>query len=143
MKTEAGLKKYIYDWLVGLGLGVVLMDRKAMDDTTKFKTIRTYIVVDFPDGIWDEGPWFRANCTVCIGARDKSRFVADLETLDKACAKFLEQFDMNDDEHGVNLIDVEFVDDYAVGADDHEFQYVFDVFATKDKAEAENLVIDK
>ena len=137
MKTEAGLKKYIKDWLVGLNLGVVLMDRRAMDDTTKMKAIRTYIVVDFPDGIWNEGPWFRANCTVCIGSRDKARFVADLETLDKACAKFLEQFDYNDDENGVSMIDVEFVEDYAVGSDDHECQYVFDVIAERDQTDIE------
>lgn len=131
MKTEAELKKYIFDWLTKLNLGVVLQDRKAMDDTTKVKQLRTYIVVDFPDGMWDEGAWFRANCTVCIGARDKSRYVADLETLDKACAKFLSQFDYKNDKDGVYFIDVEYVDDYANGSDDHEYQYIFDVFANK------------
>lgn len=132
MKSEAGLKKYIYDWLVGLNLGTVLMDRKAMDDTTKLKQHRTYIVVDFPDGIWDEGPWFRANCVVCLGSRDKSRYVPDLDTLDKMSTKFMEQFNRNDDENGVNLIDVEFVGDYPMGSDDHECQYTFDVFGSKD-----------
>lgn len=131
--TEAGLKKYIYDWLVGLGIGQVFMDRKPFDDTTKQRDIRTYIVMDFPDGIMDQGPWYRGICVVCIGCRDKARFIPDLTTLDKQCAKFLAEFNKNDDENGVNLIDVEFEDDYSDGVGNHEFRYSFDVFASKDE----------
>ena len=129
MTSEAGVKKYIYDWLVGLKLGPVFQDRKVWDDTTKLRDLRTYIVVDFPEGITNEGPWFRATCIVCIGCRDKQRFVANLPTLDKACSKFLAEFDKNDDENGVSLIDVNFIGDGQYGDDDHEYQYVFDVFA--------------
>ena len=132
MKSEAGLKKYIYDWLDGLHIGPVFQDRKPFDDTTKLRTDRTYIVYDFPDGITDQGPWFRGICTVWIGCRDKERFVADLETLDKVCAKFLAEFEHNDYENGVSLIDVEFEDDYSDGVGNHEYVYSFDCFASKD-----------
>jgi len=131
MKSEAGLKKYIYDWLVGLGIGPVFLDRKPFDDTTKLRNVRTYIVMDFPDGIVDQGPWYRGICVVCIGCRDKDRFVADLETLDKACSKFLAEFNKNDEENGVNCIDVELEDDYSDMVGNHEYQYSFDVFASK------------
>lgn len=130
--TEAGLKKYIYDWLTGLGIGEVFMDRKPFDDTTKRRDIRTYIVMDFPDGIMDQGPWYRGICIVCIGCRDKVRFIPDLATLDKATSKFLAEFNHNDYEKGVNLIDVEYEDDYSDGVGNHEFRYSFDVFASKD-----------
>lgn len=133
MKSEAGLKKYIYDWLVGLGIGPVFQDRKPFDDTTKLRNIRTYIVYDFPDGIDDQGPWYRGICTVCIGCRDKERFVADLDTLDRACSRFLAEFNKNDYENGVNCIDVNFEDDYSDQVGNHECVYSFDVFASKDE----------
>ena len=132
MKSEAGLKKYIYDWLVGLKIGPVFQDRKPFDDTTKQRDIRTYIIYDFQDGIVDQGPWFRGICTVWIGCRDKARFVADLETLDKVCAKFLAEFNHNDTENNVHCIDVEFEDDYSDMVGNHECVYTFDVFASKD-----------
>lgn len=132
MKSEAGVKKYIYDWLVGLGIGPVFQDRKPFDDTTKLRNIRTYIVYDFPDGIEDQGPWYRGICTVYIGCRDKDRFVPDLQTLDKVCEKFLSEFNHNDDEKGVNLIDVQYENDYSDGVGNHEYVYSFDVFASKD-----------
>ena len=132
MKSEAGLKKYIYDWLVGLNIGPVFMDRKPFDDTTKLRNIRTYIVMDFPDGILDQGPWYRGICTVYIGCRDKDRFVPDLETLDRVSQKFLDEFEKNDYENGVNCISVEFEDDYSDGVGNHEYVYSFDVFASKD-----------
>ena len=132
MTSEAGVKKYIYDWLVGLNIGQVTTDRMPFDDTTKQRKERTYIVMDFPDGIEDQGPWFRGICVVCIGCRDKVRFVADLDTLDKVCSKFLAQFNHNDDENGINLIDVQYEDDYSDGVGNHEYRYSFDVFASKD-----------
>ena len=132
MNSEAGVKKYIYDWLVGLGIGPVFQDRKPFDDTTKLRNIRTYIVYDFPDGIEDQGPWFYGVCTVCIGCRDKDRFVADLATLDKACAKFTEEFNHNDYKNNVNCIGVEFEDDYSDEVGNHEYRYSFDVYASKD-----------
>ena len=131
MKSEAGVKKYIYDWLVGLGIGPVFQDRKPFDDTTKLRNIRTYIVVDFPKGIEDQGPWYRGICVVYIGCRDKERFVANLDVLDKACTKFLEQFDYNDEENGVSLIDVIFDGDDSDDVGNHEYRYSFDVFASK------------
>ena len=88
--------------------------------------------MDFPDGIEDQGPWYRGICVVCIGCRDKDRFVADLETLDKACAKFKSQFEMNDEKNGVSCIECEFDDDYSDGVGNHEYRYSFDVFASKD-----------
>ena len=132
MTSEAGLKKYIYDWLVGLGIGPVFQDRKPFDDTTKLRNIRTYIVYDFPDGIEDQGPWYRGICTVCIGCKDKERFVADLATLDAVCAKFKAEFEKNDEENNVHCLDCEFEDDYSDGVGNHEYRYSFDVFASKD-----------
>ena len=138
IQSEAGIKKYIYDWLVGLKLGRVLQDRKPFDNTEKLRDIRTYIVYDFPEGIEDQGPWYRGICRVCIGCRDKERFVADMDTLTKACSKFRAEFDKNDEEQGISLIDVEFVDDYSDEVGNHEFQYLFDVFASKYIGEDEN-----
>lgn len=132
MKSEAGVKKYIYEWLVGLKIGPVFQDRKPFDDTTKLRNIRTYIVMDFPDGLMDQGPWFRGICTVYIGCRDKDRFVPDLETLDRVCAVFTSQFNHNDDENHINLIDCQYEDDYSDGVGNHEYVYSFDVFASKD-----------
>lgn len=132
MRTEAGIKKYIYDWLVGLKIGKVFQDRKPFDDTTKLRNLRTYIVFDFPDGLIDQGPWYRGICTVCIGCRDEIRFEPDLLVLDKACAKFLAEFNKNDYENGINLIDVEYENDYSDGVGNHEYQYSFDVFAEKE-----------
>ena len=132
MKSEAGLKKYIYDWLVGLNIGPVFQDRKQQDDTTKLRKERTYIVMDFPDGIVDQGGWYRAICVVCIGCRDKVNFVPNLEKLDEVCAKFIESFEYNDEENNVSLLDCQFEDDYPDGAGNHEYRYSFDVFASKD-----------
>lgn len=131
MRSEAGVKKYIYDWLVGLNIGPVFQDRKPFDDTTKLRDKSTYIVMDFPDGIVDQGPWWRGICVVCIGCRDRDRFVPDLETLDKVCAKFLDEFPKNDNKTGISLIDVQFEDDYSDGIGNHEYRYSFDVFAPK------------
>lgn len=131
IESEAGVKKYIYDWLVGLNIGPVLQDRKPFDDTTKLRNLRTYIVYDFPDGIEDAGPWYYGQCVVCIGCRDKERFVADLTVLDGACAKLKKCFDINDDANSVSLIGLEFVDDYSDGVGNHECRYVFDVYANK------------
>jgi hypothetical protein len=131
MNSEAGIKKYIYEWLVGLDIGPVFQDRKPLDDTTKLRSQRTYIVYDFPNGIEDQGPWYYGICSVCIGCRDKARFVADLSTLDKVCAKFLEEFPKNDLEQKVSIIGVEFEDDYSDGVANHEYQYSFEVYASK------------
>jgi hypothetical protein len=114
-----------------LQIGPVFQDRKPIDDTTKLRDKRTYIVVDFPEGIEDQGPWHYGLCRVNIGCRDKERFVADLETLDKISAKFLDEFDKNDEENGVSCIDVEFEDDFSDGVQNHEYQYIFDVYAQK------------
>jgi hypothetical protein len=131
MTSEAGIKKYIYDWLVGLNLGPVFQDRKPWDDTTKLRNLRTYIVYDFPDGIENEGPWFHGICTVCIGCRDKEKFVADMTTLDNACTKFLDKFDWNDEENGVLMIDPEYDSDYSDGVGNHEYRYFFEIYIDK------------
>lgn len=131
MTSEAGVKKYIYDWLLGLNIGRVFQDRMQYDDTTKLKGKRTYIVYDFPEGIEDQGAWLYGQCRVCIGCRDKERFVADLATLDAACSVFKSEFDKNDDEAGVSLIDVQYIDDYPDDVGNHEYQYIFDVYAKK------------
>ena len=132
MKSEAGVKKYIYDWLVGLNIGQVFQDRKPFDDTTKQRSIRTYMIYDFPDGIEDQGPWFYGVCIVCVGCRDKERFVADLNTLDKACATFLAEFNHNDDENKVYCIAPELDNDYSDNVGNHEYRYSFEVYASKD-----------
>lgn len=131
MTSEAGVKKYIYEWLVGLDIGPVMQDRRPFDDTTKLRDKRTYIVVDFHDGIEDQHSWYYGQCTVCIGCRDKERFVADLTTLDAVCSKFLAEFDKNDEENGISCISVDYVDDYSDNVGNHEYQYVFDVYASK------------
>ena len=131
MQSEAGIKKYIFDWLAGLKIGRVFQDRMPYDDTTKLQNKRTYIIYDFPEGIEDQGPWFYGQCRVIIGCRDKSRFVADLTTLDEACGIFRGQFDKNDDEAGISLIDVQYIDDYPDEIGNHECQYIFDVYSSK------------
>lgn len=131
MQSEAGIKKYIYDWLVGLNIGRVFQDRMPYDDTTKLQNKRTYIIYDFPEGIEDQGAWFYGQCRVIIGCRDKQRFVADLATLDEACGKFRGEFDKNDDEAGMSMIDVQYIDDYPDEVGNHEYQYIFDVYASK------------
>lgn len=132
MKSEASIKKYIYDWLSNLGIGPVFLDRKPFDDTTKMRSQRTYIVFDFPDGIVDEGPWFRGDCRVSIGCRDQERFVPDMDSLSAACDKFRSEFDRNDDIEGIDCIDVEYIEDYTDNEGNHEFVFVFDMFAYKD-----------
>ena len=131
MTSEAGVKKYIYDWLVGLDIGRVYQDRMALNDTTKLQEKRTYVIYDFPEGIEDQGPWFYGQCTVCIGCRDKKKYIADLATLDKACSIFKDEFDKNDEAEGISCIDVQYIDDYPDGAGNHEYQYIFDVYASK------------
>jgi hypothetical protein len=131
MQSEAGIKKYIYDWLVGLNIGRVFQDRMPYDDTSKLSNNRSYIIYDFPDGIEDQGAWFFGVCRVCIGCRDKSRFVADLATLDKNCGVFHNEFDKNDNEAGISCIDLQYVDDYSDDIGNHEYQYLFDVYAQK------------
>jgi hypothetical protein len=131
MQSEAGIKKYIYDWLVGLNVGRVFQDRMPYDDTTKLSGKRTYIIYDFPEGIEDQGPWFYGECRVCIGCRDKSRFVADLATLDEVCSKFRNEFDKNDEETGMSCINVQYIGDYPDDVGNHEYQYLFEVFANK------------
>lgn len=131
IKSEAGLKQYIYDWLKRLTIGQVFLDRKPFDDTTKSRDQRTYVIFDFPDGIIDEGPWFYGSCRVCIGCRDQERFVPKMDSLARACDKFRSAFDRNDDIEGVDCIDVEYIDDYSDDVGNHEFVYVFDVYAQK------------
>lgn len=131
MTSEAGIKKYIYDWLVGLNIGRVLQDRLAINDSSKLQNKRTYVVYDFPEGIEDQGAWFYGQCQVCIGCRDKNKYIADLKTLDAACSVFKAEFDKNDDENGISCIDVQYIDDYPDGEGNHEYQYIFDVFASK------------
>jgi hypothetical protein len=131
MQSEAGVKKYIYDWLVGLNIGRVFQDRMPYDDTSKLSGTRSYIIYDFPDGIEDQGAWFFGSCRVVLGCRDKSRFVADLATLDKICGTFRNEFDKNDDANGISCIDLQYVDDYSDDVGNHEYQYLFDVYAKK------------
>lgn len=131
MQSEAGIKKYIYDWLVGLDIGRVFQDRMPYDDTTKLTGSRAYIIYDFPHGVEDQGAWFYGQCRVCVGCKDRYRFIADLETLDSACSRFRAEFDKNDDGAGISCIDLQYIDDYPDDVGNHEFQYVFDVYARK------------
>ena len=123
--------EYIHNWLSGLNIGPVTLDSKSLDDTTKARKLRTYIEFSFPDGIDDQGPWFRGNCVVNIVCRDKDVLIADIPTLSKACNKFLDEFDHKDADAGIDCIDVEYVDFFSDGVGNHMFQYVFDVFARK------------
>lgn len=132
MQSEAGVKKYIYDWLVGLGIGRVFQDRMPYDDTTKLQKNRTYVIYDFPEGIEDQGAWFYGQCRVCVGCRDKERFIADLKTLDEVCGKLRSEFEKNDDEAGISCIDIQYINDYPDEVGNHEYQYIFDVYAKKD-----------
>lgn len=131
MRSEAAVKKYIYDWLVGLNIGRVYQDRMSRGDTTKLQNKRTYIIYDFPEGIEDQGPWYYATCVVCIGCRNKDRFVPDLATLDSVCEKFKKEFDKNDEVEGISCIDVQYLDDYPDELGNYEYQYIFDVYASK------------
>lgn len=131
MKNQAEVMYELYNWLNGLGIGPVFQDRKPFGDTTKQRSSRTYIVFQVPDGIEDQNAYFRGVCNVCIGCRDKEKFKADMQTLDDACKKFLEQFDMNNEETGLHCHDVEQVDFYSDDIGNHEYLFVFDVFADK------------
>lgn len=126
------IMKYVYDWLVGLKIGEVFQDRKPYDDTTKQRSNRCYIVFTFDDPVSDYDVYFRGTCSVVIGCRDKAHFVADMVTLDAAVQKFVGAFDVNDDEAGVRLLDVE---QQLFDSDDmgnHEYVFTFDVFGDKE-----------
>lgn len=130
--TSNTIMKYIYDWLVGLNIGEVFMDRKPYDDTTKQRSNRCYIVFTFSSTLEDRGAFWQGVCTVTIGCRDKAHFVADMATLDAATTKFLGQFDYNDEKAKIHLLDV-YLDRFD--SDDmgnHEYQYSFDVIADYD-----------
>ena len=124
--------KYIYDWLVGLNIGEVFMDRKPYDDTTKQRPKRTYIVFTFNSSLEDRGAFWQGACSVTIGCRDKAHFVADMNTLDEATKKFLKEFDKNDETNHIHLFNVgqDYFDSDDMG--NHEYQYTFDVIADYD-----------
>lgn len=127
--TANKIMKYIYDWLVGLGIGEVFQDRKPYDDTTKQRDKRCYIVFTFDNTLEDRDAFWTGTCAVIIGCRDKAHFVADMVTLDNATTKFLHEFDKNDTENGMHLFDVrqDYFDSDDMG--NHEYQYSFDVIA--------------
>ncbi len=131
-KSQSEIMKYIYDWLVGLNIGPVFQDRKPFGDTTKLRSIRTYIVFEFQNGIDDLNAFYHGECTVYIGCRDEKKFVADMNVLDKACKVFLNEFEKNDEAEGMHCLDVEQVDYYSDEVGNHEYQFIFDVFADKD-----------
>lgn len=131
MRSEADIMKYIYDWLVGLNIGKVLQDREPFADTTGMRNRRTYIVYSFPDGIDDCNAFWQGTCVVCIGCRDKEKFVADMENLVPAVNKFIAEFDKNDEVNGVHCVGVQQTDFYSDKVGNHEYQYVFDVYADR------------
>lgn len=131
MQSQADIMKYIYDWLVGLRIGKVFQDREPFADTTAMRNLRTYIVYSFPDGIEDCNAFWQGTCVVYIGCRDKQKFVADMASLTPAVNKFIAEFDKNDEENGIDCIDVQQVDFYSDKIGNHEYQFVFDVFADK------------
>lgn len=130
--TSNTIMKYIYDWLVGLNIGEVFMDRKPYDDTTKQRPKRTYIVFTFNSSLEDRGAFWQGACSVTIGCRDKAHFVADMNTLDEATKKFLKEFDKNDETNHIHLFNVgqDYFDSDDMG--NHEYQYTFDVIADYD-----------
>lgn len=130
--SQSEIMKYIYDWLVGLNIGPVFQDRKPFGDTTKQRSIRTYIVFEFQNGIDDLNAYFQGVCTVYIGCRDSVKFLADMKELDKACKVFLNEFEKNDEKEGMHCIGVEQVDYYSDEIGNHEYQFTFDVFADKE-----------
>ena len=132
MKTTTEIRKYIEDWLVGLNIGPVYQDSRTVDDTTKTRNRRTYVVYYFENGIDDIDCWFVGQCTVWIGCRDKEPGKADLKTLKEATNKFVDKFEVNDDANGINLMDCQEVDYRYDNIGNHECQYVFDVQAWKD-----------
>ena len=138
MKSESEIRQYIQRWLTGLKLGPVFQDRKVLDDTTKLRDIRTYIFFDLPEGLVDNGPWFSGNCIVHIGARDKSRFVPAEEALMPAIVKFTREFErdghtdtLDDRKNGISFIDMECTGMMGYGQDDHEYQFIFEIYAEK------------
>ena len=130
--TSNTIMKYIYDWLVGLNIGEVFMDRKPYDDTTKQRPKRTYIVFTFNSTLEDRDAFWQGACSVTIGCRDKAHFVADMNTLDEATKKFLREFDKNDETNHIHLLNVgqDYFDSDDMG--NHEYQYTFDVIADYD-----------
>lgn len=130
--TSNTILKYIYDWLVGLNIGEVFMDRKPYDDTTKQRPKRTYIVFTFNSSLEDRCAFWQGACSVTIGCRDKAHFVADMNTLDEATKKFLKEFDKNDETNHIHLFNVgqDYFDSDDMG--NHEYQYTFDVIADYD-----------
>lgn len=130
--TSNTIMKYIYDWLVGLNIGEVFMDRKPYDDTTKQRPKRTYIVFTFNSTLEDRYAFWQGACSVTIGCRDKAHFVADMNTLDEATKKFLKEFDKNDETNNIHLFNVgqDYFDSDDMG--NHEYQYTFDVIADYD-----------
>lgn len=131
MTQTAQVKQYIYDWLVGLKIGMVFQDRKPMDDTTKTRDKRTYIIYYFENGLEDMGGWFEGVCTVILGARDEVRFTSPELQLAAAEKILMAEFDKNDDANGVSCVAIEKIDDGPDGVGNHEYVYQFDVRAEK------------
>lgn len=131
MNQTSQIKQYIYNWLVGLQIGEVFQDRKTLDDTTKIRDKRTYIIFTFENGIEDLGGFFRGECTVVIGARDIVRQTSPELYLAASEATLLAQFDKNDTTNGISMIDIDKVDDGFDGVANHEYVYVFTVLAEK------------
>lgn len=132
MTSQADIMKYIYDWLAGLNIGKVLQDREPFADTTEMRNLRTYIVYSFPDGIEDQNAFWQGVCVVNIGARDKRKFIADMESLTPAVNKFVAEFDKVDEENGIDCTGLQQVDFFSDKVGNHEYQFVFDVFADKE-----------
>lgn len=138
MKSELDIRNYIQRWLEGLNIGPVLQDRMQLEDATKLRDTRTYVFFDLPEGAEDQGPWFSSLCTLAIGSRDKFRGTRSEVSLEKAVAKFQQEFErdghtdtLDDRENGMSFIDMICTGVAPYGRDNHEYQFIFDVIAEK------------
>lgn len=131
MTQTSQIKQYIYNWLTGLDIGQVFLDRRPMDDTSKMRAKRTYVIFYFEEGIEDRGGFFEGECTVVLGARDVVRFTSPEVILAEVEYKFLAEFDKNDTNNGISLIAVDKVDDGPDNVGNHEYVYKFTVYAEK------------
>lgn len=127
---EEGVLNFIFEYLKGLNIPKcdVYLNRPTIVGN-KEKRNKTYIIVAFPNGFENRGPFSRAGGVITIGAKDAVLGLPQVKEITRVANIVKANFPILNKDY--SFIDMEFSSDDSLGTGWHEYYYSFQLYINK------------
>lgn len=127
---EEGVLNFIFNYIKGLNIPKcdVYLNLPTLVGNNE-KRNKCYVVVSFPHGFENRGPFSQADGLITIGAKDAVLGLPQVKEITRVANIIRSKFPILTPEY--SFIDMEFSSDESLGTGWHEYYYSFQLYINK------------